>query len=315
MKSLLIGTAIVAIILSVITIQSKAGTTKKALNLEKPMEASKHIESIVLGAGCFWGAEKRYAAIPGVIDAVSGYAGGKDVAASYKAITLYRNKNNPNNHAEVVQVTYNNSITNLETILQNYFEGHDPTQVNGQGNDIGTQYRSIILTNNDQQTATAKKVLNQYQALLSDNGYGNIVTSIEPLDKFFPAEDYHQDYLEKNPFGYCPDHSTGVKFKPEKHSKSVDNTKLKKGLQIVVIDSANYCPYCEKFKADVVSQYDKSTPISFRKAGELSGLDTKTPTWATPTILFLKDGKEIFGNQGYMKPDDFYAALEKYKLP
>lgn len=315
MKSLLAGIMTAAIILIAVTVQSQTNTPKKEINLSEPMEASKHIDSIVLGAGCFWGAEKRYAAIPGVIDSVSGYAGGKGVAANYKAVTLFRNKNNPNNHAEVVKVTYNKSTTNVETILQNYFEGHDPTQVNGQGADIGTQYRSTVLTNSDQQAQVAKKVLNQYQTLLSNNGHGKIVTAIKPLDTFVPAEDYHQDYLEKNPRGYCPDHSTGVKFNPTKPSKLVDNTELKKGLQIVVIESANYCPYCEKFKTDVVSKYNKSTPISFRKANELKGLDIQTETWATPTILFLKDGKEIFGNQGYMKPADFYAAFAKYKLP
>ena len=312
MKSLLIGTTIVSIILSMIGLQSQASPTQKVANLAKPMEASKHIDSIVLGAGCFWGAEKRYAAISGVIDAVSGYAGGDGVKASYDQITKYRNKNNPNNHAEVVKVTFNQQTTSLESILQNYFEGHDPTQLNGQGNDIGTQYRSIILTNSPEQAKIAKTVLNQYQQLLSNNGYGKIVTIIKPLKAFTPAEDYHQDYLEKNPFGYCPDHSTGVKFDISKTVKKVDNSQLKKGLQIVIIDSANYCPYCEKFKADVVSNYNKKPPISFKKANQLDGLSIQTATWATPTILFLKNGKEIFGHQGYMKPDNFYAAYGKF---
>lgn len=315
MKVPFIGIITAALFLFVTTLQTQADTNKQTEDIDKPMSASKHIDSIVLGAGCFWGAEKRYAAIPGVIDAVSGYAGGKGVAATYSAITKHRNKNNPNNHAEVVKVTYNKTTTSLETILKNYFEGHDPTQVNGQGNDIGTQYRSIILTNSAQQANIAQKISDQYQVLLSNKKYGKIVTSIESLDQFIPAEDYHQDYLVKNPLGYCPDHSTGVKFKAEKLTKTISNTKLKKGLQIVVIDSANYCPYCEKFKADVVSDYNKKTPISFRKATELEGLEVKTATWATPTILFLNNGKEIFGHQGYMKPDDFYSALKQYKLP
>lgn len=315
MKTRLIGIITASVFLFIATLQTQANTNKQVENLDKPISASKHVDSIVLGSGCFWGAEKRYAAIPGVIDAVSGYADGKGVAATYSAITQRRNKNNPNNHAEVVKVTYNKATTNLENILKNYFEGHDPTQVNGQGNDIGTQYRSIILANSTQQINTAKKISGQYQVLLSNQKYGKIVTSIKSLNKFVPAEDYHQDYLVKNPLGYCPDHSTGVKFKTEKPMKVVGNTKLKKGLQIVVIDSANYCAYCEKFKTDVVSSYTKKTPISFRKATELDGLKVKTATWATPTILFLENGKEFFGNQGYMTPDAFYSALKKHKLP
>ncbi|MCP3673163.1 MAG: peptide-methionine (S)-S-oxide reductase MsrA, partial [Gammaproteobacteria bacterium] len=126
------------------------------------MSATKHIDSIVLGAGCFWGAEKRYEAISGVINAISGYADGKNITPTYKEITKAKNRYNPDNYAEVVKVTYNTSMTNLETILQNYFEGHDPTQLNRQGNDIGTQYRSTILTNSDEQAKTAQDITNQY---------------------------------------------------------------------------------------------------------------------------------------------------------
>ena len=139
--------------------------------METELAASKHIDSIVLGAGCFWGAEKRYAAIPGVVDAISGYAGGKGVRPVYNEIIQYSNKHNPDNHAEVVQVIYNKSIVSLETILKNYFEGHDPTQLNRQGNDVGTQYRSIILTNSDEQMAVAHRVTEEFQSLLSTAGY------------------------------------------------------------------------------------------------------------------------------------------------
>ena len=284
---------------------------KQDLNTE--MSASKHLNTIVLGAGCFWGAEKRYEKIPGVIDAVSGYADGVGIKPTYKEITKWKHRNNPNNYAEVVKVTYNSSQIDLETILRKYFESHDPTQVNGQGNDIGTQYRSTILTNNNMQTKKAKAVLGQYQARLNAKGYGKIVTKVKPLTKFFPAEDYHQDYLAKNPNGYCPDHSTGVTFADKPNTPIVDNTGLSKGQQIVVIDSPD-CPYCEKFKKDVVSKYNKSTPITFRRASQLKGLNVKTATWATPTILFMKDGKELFGHQGYMVSDKFYAVHEKLKF-
>ena len=104
-----------------------------------------HSEKIVLGSGCFWGAEKGYESLPGVIDAVSGYADGKGVKASYREITKLKNKFNDNNHAEVVEVTYNKNLISTEALLMHFFESHDPTQVNRQGNDIGTQYRSTIL--------------------------------------------------------------------------------------------------------------------------------------------------------------------------
>jgi peptide methionine sulfoxide reductase msrA/msrB len=282
-------------------------------NLDKPMPATKHLASIVLGAGCFWGAEKSYQTIPGVVDAISGYADGVGVKPTYRDITRRRNRNNPNNHAEVVKVTYNTSQIDLEVILRKYFETHDPTQLNRQGNDIGTQYRSTILYNNKEQARKIYAVRNQYQSRLTAKGYGKIVTKIKPLTAFFSAEEYHQDYLVKNPNGYCPDHSTGVTFADKPNMPVVDNSAISKGQQIVVIDSPD-CPYCEKFKKDVVSKYNKSTPITFRRASELKGLTVKTPTWATPTILFLKDGKELLGHQGYMNKAKFYAAHDKLKF-
>jgi peptide methionine sulfoxide reductase msrA/msrB len=156
--------------------------------------------------------------------------------------------------------------------------------------------------------------LQQYQSLLSAKGYGKIATQIKSLKRFFPAEDYHQDYLVKNPRGYCPDHSTGVKFVADKKRAVVDNTALTKGQHIVVIESAHYCPFCAKFKADVVDHYTKSTPIHFRRANELTGLSIKTATWATPTILFLNKGQEVFGHQGYMNGEQFYKAYSSAKF-
>ncbi len=279
------------------------------------MPASQHLESIVLGAGCFWGAEKRYEAIPGVVNAISGYAGGENVNPTYREITKAKHRFNSKNHAEVVKVIFNSSKVNLETILQNYFEGHDPTQVNRQGNDVGTQYRSTILIENDNQKQIARKVSSQYQTLLTAEGYGEIATRIESLDQFFAAEEYHQDYLAKNPNGYCPDHSTGIKFESDKAaSKIVSNKALLTGKHIVVIEADHYCPYCEKFRENVVKNYQGTIPLVFRLASQLKDLSIKTPTWATPTILFLQDGKEVFGRHGYMAPEQFYQALGAFKL-
>jgi len=277
-------------------------------------EATIHSEKIILGSGCFWGAEKGYESLPGVIDAVSGYADGDGVQPTYREITKLKHKFNPNNHAEVVEVTYNTNIISTADLLMHYFESHDPTQLNRQGNDVGTQYRSIILYSNEDQRLVIQEIGSAYQALLSDAGYGKLTTVIKPITKFYKAENYHQDYIKKNPNGYCPDHSTGVKFNNKKQMTMPDNTTLAKGKTIVVIEPEGYCPYCEKFKAEVVKNYLGNIPLIFRLASQLEGLRIDSPTWATPTILFLEEGKEVFGHQGYMSPKEFYEALGYFKL-
>jgi len=278
-----------------------------------PAQASMQKDSIVLGAGCFWGAEKRYAAIPGVLNAVSGYADGKGVEPNYRAITATARRMDPNNHAEVVKVSFDPSKVSLRQILQVYFEQHDPTQLNRQGNDVGTQYRSIILVQNASQQALAEAVKAQYQQLLSAAGFGAITTQIKPLSEFFPAEDYHQDYLVKNPDGYCPDHSTGVRFNATSVAP-VDNSALLKGKQLLVLEAEGYCPYCEKFRKEVLEHYRGVIPVSTRTSAQLQGLTLTTPTFATPTLYFLQDGKEVFGHQGYLNPKEFYQALGAFQL-
>ena len=277
-------------------------------------EATVHSEKIVLGSGCFWGAEKGYESLPGVIDAVSGYADGEGVRATYREITKLKNKFNNNNHAEVVEVTYNKNVISTEELLMHYFESHDPTQINRQGNDIGTQYRSIILYSTEEQKKVIDKVLQTFQELLSAAGYGSIATSVNPIRKFYKAEKYHQDYIAKNPNGYCPDHSTGVKFAKSKVTPTLDNSELLTGKQIIIIEAEGYCPYCDKFRANVVNNYFGDIPLVFRMANQLQDLEIKTPTWATPTILFLENGQEVFGYQGYLSPKEFYEALGYFKL-
>ena len=277
-------------------------------------QSTSHLEKIVLGSGCFWGAEKGYEALPGVVDAVSGYADGYGIRPSYREITKYINKFNPNNHAEVVEVTYNKNIITTEDLLQHYFESHDPTLVNQQGNDIGTQYRSIVLYTNKQQQRVVESLISEYQQLLSNSGYGQIATIVKSLDEFFRAENYHQDYIAKNPNGYCPDHSTGIKFAEIDAVEQKDNSTLLKGKNILVIEPESYCPYCEKFKSLVVENYNGNLPITFRLASQLDDIELQTPTWATPTIIFLEQGKEVFGHQGYMSPQEFYKALGFFKL-
>jgi len=277
-------------------------------------QSTSHLEKIVLGSGCFWGAEKGYEALPGVVDAVSGYADGYGVRPTYREITKFINKFNPNNHAEVVEVTYNKNIITTESLLQHYFESHDPTLVNQQGNDIGTQYRSIVLYTTKQQQRVIENLISEYQQLLSNSGYGQIATIVKSLDEFYKAESYHQDYIAKNPNGYCPDHSTGIRFTKIDAVEQKDNSTLLKGKNILVIEPESYCPYCEKFKSLVVENYNGNLPITFRLASQLDDIELQTPTWATPTIIFLEQGKEVFGHQGYMSPQEFYKALGFFKL-
>ncbi|WP_430929728.1 peptide-methionine (S)-S-oxide reductase MsrA [Pseudoalteromonas rubra] len=283
-----------------------------SVNSTTPEQASSHIKTLVLGSGCFWGAEKRYEALPGVIDAESGYADGRGFKASYKAITAPSRRFDPNNYAEVVRVTYNASRLSTVSLLKAYFESHDPTQKNRQGNDIGTQYRSIILYTDEAQKKQAISLTEQYQVLLTEAGYGQIQTKLKPLAAFVRAEEYHQNYLVKNPNGYCPDHSTGVTF-VDVAEQQVDNDALLTGKHVVVID-APYCPYCDKFKQQVVNDYQGSIPLHYRRASQLQGLSIMSATWATPTILFLENGKEVAGFQGYMNRKEFYQALGAFKL-
>ena len=277
-------------------------------------QATLHVEKIVLGSGCFWGAEKGYEALDGVIDAVSGYADGEGVRPTYRDITKFSNKFNPRNHAEVVEVTFNKNLISLEELIIHYLESHDPTQLNRQGNDLGTQYRSIVLYSDISQEKRILKLISEYQDLLNKNGYGDIETSVKPLAKFFVAENYHQDYIKKNPNGYCPDHSTGVRFARSNSEQNKNNDLLRIGKNIVVIEPEGFCPYCERFRKDVSNEYAGSIPLIYRHGSNLDGLEIKTPTWATPTILFLEQGSEVFGYQGYMSPKDFYKALGFFKL-
>ena len=272
-----------------------------------------HIQTIYLGSGCFWGAEKGYESLEGVINAESGYANGYGIKPNYRSIIQFKNKYNENNYAEVVKVTFNNNAITLEEILKHFFETHDPTQLNRQGNDIGTQYRSTILFSNENQKNIASEIIEEYQKLLFASGYGNIKTKLEPLDNFYLAEEYHQDYLKKNPNGYCPDLSTGIVFS-KKDKNLLNNESLLLGKHILILDSQTYCPYCDKLKENVTNEYKGSIPLSYRTSDQLHGLKIQSPTWATPSILFIENGIEVFGYQGYLSPKEFYQLLGKFKL-
>ena len=273
------------------------------------------IVSIVFAAGCFWGVEKHFEHIPGVIKAESGYAGGNYENPTYETVLKHRRDKDGNivNFTEAVKVTFDNSKVDASTLIKSFWELHDPTQVDRQGNDIGNNYRSALYYTNPYQEKVANETKNEYQDILIKHGYGKIVTEIKPLKQFYSAEEYHQDYLEKNPFGYCPNHSTGVKFETKKENKQKAVMPLG-GKEIIVIEAQDYCPYCEKFAMDVSESYKGNIPLRTIHEDELKGFNIKTKIFATPTILFIEDGKEKFGNVGYMDAKTFYKTLGDFKL-
>jgi peptide-methionine (S)-S-oxide reductase len=162
-------------------------------------------ELATFGMGCFWGAEKLFWQTPGVLSTSVGYAGGYTPNATYEEVCSGRT-----GHAEVVQVVFDPKQITYEDLLRLFWENHDPTQGMRQGGDRGTQYRSAIYTHTDAQRAAAEASLTMYQGELSRAGFGEITTEIAPAPDYWFAEDYHQQYLAKNPAGYCPDHATGV---------------------------------------------------------------------------------------------------------
>jgi peptide-methionine (S)-S-oxide reductase len=163
------------------------------------------LEKTVFGLGCFWGAERVFWQAPGVWVTAVGYAGGTTPNPSYEEVCSGRT-----GHTEAVLVVYDPKITSYEALLKLFWESHDPTQGMGQGNDIGTQYRSAIYTFSPHQAALAEGSRAAYQRQLKAAGLGEITTEIREAPPFYFAEDYHQQYLAKNPHGYCGLGGTGV---------------------------------------------------------------------------------------------------------
>jgi len=166
------------------------------------------LQRAVFGLGCFWGAEKTFWQLPGVYSTAVGYAGGDAKDPSYKQVCT-----GTSGHAEAVQVIFDPKRISYEELLRVFWESHDPTQGMRQGNDRGTQYRSAIYATDDDQLEAANASRRAYQAGLDKAGFGKITTEIIKAPPFYYAEDYHQQYLAKNPQGYCPDHSCGVPYK------------------------------------------------------------------------------------------------------
>jgi peptide-methionine (S)-S-oxide reductase len=163
------------------------------------------LETAVFGMGCFWGAERIFWQAPGVYTTAVGYAGGHTPNPTYEEVCSART-----GHAEAVLVVFDPAVTSYEALLRLFWEGHDPTQGMRQGNDVGTQYRSTVLTTSDSQRDAALRTRDAYQHELTAARHGAITTEIAPLGDFYYAEDYHQQYLHKVPHGYCGIGGTGV---------------------------------------------------------------------------------------------------------
>jgi peptide-methionine (S)-S-oxide reductase len=162
-------------------------------------------EQAIFGLGCFWGAERKFWEADGVWVTAVGYAAGITPNPTYEEVCSGRT-----GHSEVVLVVYDPEKISYEELLRIFWESHDPTQGMRQGNDVGTQYRSGIYYSTDAQRVAAERTLDEYQKRLTDAGYGEITTEILPAPPFYFAEDYHQQYLAKNPNGYCGIGGTGV---------------------------------------------------------------------------------------------------------
>ncbi|RUM70305.1 MAG: peptide methionine sulfoxide reductase [Sulfurovum sp.] len=269
-------------------------------------------QTIVFAAGCFWGVEKHFEHLNGVIKATSGYTGGNYKNPTYDTVLKYRHNNkNIINHTESVKVVYEDSKISTESLIKSFWELHDPTQGDRQGNDRGNNYRSALYYTTNAQKKIAQTTKAKYQKLLTKAGYGKITTEIKPLKKFYVAEDYHQNYLEKNPNGYCPNHATGVKFGNEKIMKN--SISPLGGKEIIVID-AEHCHFCKKFKKNVTDHYKGTIPLRTAHQDALKGFKLKTKIQGTPTIIFIEDANEVEAYTGYMDEKTFYKALGAFKL-
>ena len=162
-------------------------------------------ERIVLGLGCFWGAERKFWSLPGIHTTAVGYAAGHTPNPTYQEVCT-----GMTGHNEVVLVVYQPGQVEFDALLKTFWESHDPTQGMRQGNDLGTQYRSGIYYHQDSQREAAERSLEAYQQKLRTAGYGAITTELMPAGPFYYAEEYHQQYLHKNPAGYCGLGGTGV---------------------------------------------------------------------------------------------------------
>jgi peptide methionine sulfoxide reductase msrA/msrB len=279
---------------------------------------TQQLQDIYFGMGCFWGAEKRLRAVPGVADVEVGYAGGDAPKVTYEDVLreerlIRAGRSQARNHAEVVRVRYDPKRLDLMTLLVAFWENHDPTQVGGQGNDIGSNYRSAIYFTSEAQKILAEQSRDLYQKNLTRAGHGRISTEILPLRHYSRAEENHQDYLLKNPDGYCGLGGTGVKYGIDADvvtTPPLDGSTLRDDRQLVVYDAED-CPYCEKFEAQVLAGWNADVPFAKTRSQKApSGWTLAGPLLGTPTIVLFQQGREVTRFTGYAgDPKKFWQWL------
>ncbi len=186
-------------------IADKHAVLNATLRLSADELIEKGLSQALLGLGCFWGAEKRFWSLPGVYTTAAGYAGGFTTNPTYQEVC-----SGQTGHTEVVWMAFDPIKLSYELLLEGFWQAHNPTQGMRQGNDRGTQYRSAIYTYSDAQNQEAEQSKTHYQNMLKEQGYPDITTEIKAAHQFYYAEDYHQQYLAKNPNGYCGLGGTGV---------------------------------------------------------------------------------------------------------
>ncbi|MCX7672202.1 MAG: peptide-methionine (R)-S-oxide reductase MsrB, partial [Thiobacillaceae bacterium] len=220
---------------------------------------------------------------------------------------LRAGRSHKRNHAEVVKVSFDPARISLQEVLIAFWENHDPTQRDRQGNDIGSNYRSAIYYRNVAQAAVARATREVYQRALAQAGYGPIVTEIAPLKVYHRAEESHQDYLVKNPKGYCGLGGTGVKYPREQGASdagsgprsTLDGRALVYERQLVVFEAPD-CPACKRFEAEVLQSWRSPVPV-VRTFGALApaGWVLERPLFATPTMVLFERGREVARYTGY----------------
>ncbi len=288
---------------------------------------------IVLGMGCFWGSEKRMQALNGILDVEAGYAGGDIVNPSYQVLhdteAAIQEGKGVKNHAEVVKVYYDPKQTTFEHVLIQFWENHNPTQGNRQGNDVGSNYRSAVFYRTEEERQLAEKTRAIYQGNLKAAGINEpITTEIALLKNYTSAEDYHQDYLEKNPLGYCGLGGIGVAYLDpafgEQHHSTVltakqavaenwEQVNLNNKEQLIAFEAVE-CSYCRKFDKGVLVNWKYPIPI------HATNSTTPPKNWklnqslfATPTIVLFRYQKEVARYTGYQSADKFWQWLNSEK--
>ena len=284
---------------------------------------------IVLGMGCFWGSEMRMQALTGVLDVEAGYASSDITNPSYETLhdteSAIKESKAVKNHAEVVKVYYDPKQTTLEQVLIQFWENHNPTQGNRQGNDIGSNYRSAVFYRTDEERQLTEKTRAIYQSNLKAAGISDpITTEIAPLINYTAAEDYHQDYLEKNPLGYCglggigvayvdpalgdQYHSTPLAAK-QADAENWEQVKLNNQEQLIAFEAVD-CGYCRKFDKEVLATWKHPIPIHPTNSTiPPKGWKLNQSLFATPTMVLFKNQQEVARYTGYQGAEKFWQWL------